>query len=238
VQQGTLIIAHQTALNSGNLNLSAGARAVLQLGPAGAAHFINLAIAGSTNNWTAQLDLTSSALLFTTATPTKAGVINQFRNQIATAFNAGTWTGNGITSSTIPTSPGTFLALVDNADLHLTSFRGIPTTDNDLILVQAHLADANLDNKVDAIDLNILAAHWQQQQNALWSAGDFTNDGKVDALDLNLLASNWQSGVPLIPSFYPLTFELLTSSSPIPEPASLTLLSLFAIPLLARRRRN
>ena len=152
--------------------------------------------------------------------------------------NGGLWNGPGITSSTIPLDPAHFsLALADNADLHLPAFRGQGIDDSFLIVAYARFGDATLDNKVDALDLNLLASHWQQQSNALWSAGDFNTDGKVDALDLNLLAANWQFSLPLTPSFGPLTFELLTSSpSPIPEPASLALLTLGAEALLSRRK--
>jgi hypothetical protein len=110
--------------------------------------------------------------------------------------------------------------------LGLTSYRGITGLDgNSTIIVMAHNGDASLDGKVDALDLNILAAHWQQQTGALWSAGDFTGDGKVDALDLNVLAANWQFGTAVL------------ASVPVPEPASLLL---FSAPLLyiATRRRH
>ena len=54
---------------------------------------------------------------------------------------------------------------------------------------------------MDAFDLNILAAHWQQTEG-LWSRGDFTGDGKVDAFDLNALASNWQYPNNVVQAFY------------------------------------
>src|SRR5206468_489843 len=54
----------------------------------------------------------------------------------------------------------------------------------------ATIGDANHDGKIDALDLNLLAAEWQTAGTGL--PGDFNGDGRVDALDLNLLASNWQ----------------------------------------------
>jgi len=106
--------------------------------------------------------------------------------------------------------------------------------DNALIIAQAHLGDANLDQKIDALDLNLLAAHWQQPAGAFWSAGDFNGDGKVDALDLNLLAANWQFGGTSLDAALS-AFPQFTGT-PIPEPA--TLLLLFPTLILATCRRS
>jgi hypothetical protein len=57
-----------------------------------------------------------------------------------------------------------------------------------------HPGDANLDGRVDAADLNVVALNWRGN-NKTWTQGDFTGDGIVDAADLNELALNWQSGV-------------------------------------------
>ena len=144
-----------------------------------------------------------------------------------------TWTAPGITSSTIPLDPAHLsLALADNADLHYSSFHGQPTDDNSLLITPALLGAATLDNKVDALDLNQLAAHWQQASGALWSAGDFTHDGNVDALDLNLLAAHWQSGAGATLYAFPSSFPPAGS---VPEPASL-FLQIPGFLLLARRR--
>ena len=55
--------------------------------------------------------------------------------------------------------------------------------------------DANLDGKVDAADLNVLAQNWQRSDGVDWEGGDFTGDGRVDAADLNVLAQNWLAGI-------------------------------------------
>ena len=108
--------------------------------------------------------------------------------------------------------------------------------ENALIIVQARLGDATLDGKVDAFDLNKLAANWQQA-GKLWNSGDFTSDGKVDAFDLNALAANWQAGAGG-------TFEAALVGFPmsdrpsVPEPGSLAVLTLGTSALLAGRRRR
>ena len=45
--------------------------------------------------------------------------------------------------------------------------------------------DANLDGKVNAIDLNIIGSHWQQSVGG-WMFRDLNGDEIVDAQDLNL----------------------------------------------------
>jgi hypothetical protein len=196
-----------------------------------------LTIAGASDAWTGRLDVTTSAIIVNNPTPAaKAASIAALANAIASGRNGGTWDGPGITSSTVASTPNTGLALADNADLALSSFRGIAgLTSNALIIVQARYGDATLDGKVDAFDLNKLAAHWQQVSNALWSAGDFTGDGKVNAFDLNLLAANWQFGAA--------SFEAASVTAPwgehqtesVPEPSTLAAAGACLLLLVGRR---
>ena len=52
--------------------------------------------------------------------------------------------------------------------------------------------DANLDGRVDVMDLAILAANYRKQVTGGWSMGDFNGDGVVDVKDLALLAANYR----------------------------------------------
>ena len=56
------------------------------------------------------------------------------------------------------------------------------------------VGDANLDGRVDAVDLNAVGLRWQDS-NAGWCGGDFNADGVTNAVDLNALALNWQVDV-------------------------------------------
>lgn len=55
--------------------------------------------------------------------------------------------------------------------------------------------DANLDGKVDALDLNAVAESWLIPGS--WQSGDFDGNGVVDHADLNILGIHWQQGVEM-----------------------------------------
>jgi hypothetical protein len=185
----------------------------------------------------ATIDLADNLLVLKYAGAVDQGAkIALLKGYIATGKAGGAWNGPGISSSTVPAAANTTLALADNADLNLSTLRGESSLASSLFVVQAHIGDANLDGKVNAFDLNLLAAHWQAN-GVLWSAGDFTGDGKVNAFDLNALAASWQFGTG---GALEASLEEALGGFPqlvsVPEPASLLVLGIPAIALLRRRR--
>ena len=69
--------------------------------------------------------------------------------------------------------------------------------------------DANLDGRVDSLDLNALALHWLDNGVSSWASGDFDGNDVVNAADLNQIGVHWQHGV--------------AAASTVPEPAAFTL---------------
>ncbi len=93
--------------------------------------------------------------------------------------------------------------------------------------------DATLDGRVGLRDAAILLSNFGREGTFFWGDGDFNNDGVVDALDMGLLLENWNDSSPP-PSALGAAYEVMM----IPEPASVSLLTLSAVALLLRRRRR
>jgi filamentous hemagglutinin len=200
-----------------------------------------LTIAKSGSTYTGRLNLTNAKLIIATDGPTdKAGKIATFYTAITAGSAGGSWTGPGINSSTAAANAAHLAVnLYDNAALHLTSFGGLPVNDDSLLITVTPVADATLDGKVDAFDLNVLASHWQQPSGATVATGDFTRDGKVDAFDLNLLAGNWQYGVSgAFASFSEALAVAMPGGLNVPEPMTLCVLGIPWLALWGRRRTH
>jgi hypothetical protein len=116
-------------------------------------------------------------------------------------------------------SPGTYTLRVTIADP-----QGATTTSDITVAFSPIPGDANFDTKVDAFDLNILAAHWQSTATGGPAIGDFNADGTVDAFDLNIIAAHWQEGVTLTagmtaePFHFPPPSSSGTTSTSSPPP--------------------
>jgi hypothetical protein len=103
-------------------------------------------------------------------------------------------------------------------------------------IAYTYYGDTNLDGQVDVTDLGALATNWQTSN--VWSGGDFNYDGFVDVTDLGALATNWQAGVgsPLAPSRLDEALVAVGLAT-VPEPVTLSTLSLFVASMLSRRSR-
>ena len=91
--------------------------------------------------------------------------------------------------------------------------------------------DANLDGRVDVLDLAILAANYRKNVTGGWMQGDFNNDGVVDVEDLALLAANYRHSLAsnVVPGYDGLDAEAiellsLAGVTVLPEPDGLVLL--------------
>jgi alpha-amylase len=103
-------------------------------------------------------------------------------------------------------------------------------------VLRSEFGDFNLDAKIDAVDLGLLASNWGQT-NRGYATADANGDGFVDAVDLGLLATYWGFGVAPqhAQSIYAAAYSI--GFTAIPEPATLSLLGLGAT-LLGRRNRR
>ncbi|MGA2440912.1 MAG: dockerin type I domain-containing protein [Tepidisphaeraceae bacterium] len=173
-----------------------------------------------------------------------ADPISSIIAQIRSGYNNGNWNGTGIisTAAQLKHNGLTYgLGYADSADAGNPA--NVPS--GQIEVKYALLGDANFDGKVNLADFTILSANFNQPVTG-WDQGDFNYDGKVNAADFIDLAANFNqvaSGaasagdVAALDAFAAANGLSLPTSS-VPEPASLGLLTLGALGVLARRRRQ
>jgi hypothetical protein len=164
-----------------------------------------------------------------------ASPLTEVRQRVQAGYNGGSWNGVGIISSNAAAQPGYAVGYGDAADLGLVggTFGGEDVPGPAILYRLTRYGDANLDGTVNLQDFNRLAANFGAA-NSFWHRGDFNYDGTVNLQDFNLLAANFglQAAGPTVT---PEDWARLGAA--IPEPASVALLGIGAVALLARRRR-
>jgi len=179
---------------------------------------------------------------------------SKIRGYLLSAFAAGTWSGTGLTSSTVQTQVASVKGTVHGfyalgyADGDVDGKIG-GAGQNQLLVRPVLAADANMDGKVDFNDLLLLAQN-NGSINTDWVHADFTYDSKVDFNDLLMLAQdlNATNGSTLLSGELPASFEAQwalalaeikaaggTQSVPEPLGGGLAILAVGGI-LLHRRR--
>lgn len=140
-------------------------------------------LGGLTIHGSGVLDLGNNVLQITgQARPADA----LLRTYLHSGYDNGRWDGPGIISDSADATHA--LALVDSTDGIIPALAA-----NTATIQLATIGDLNLDGKVDAADLLILAQHYGQT-NKNWDQGDLNYDGSVGFEDLLLLARHYGAG--------------------------------------------
>jgi hypothetical protein len=161
---------------------------------------------------------------------------------IQSGRNGGNWSGGGIVTSSATTGltsigVGTAQQVKGLANPGATAvWAGQTVTGSDTLVMYTYGGDATLDGKVNVDDYGRIDSNIGLG-TAGWYNGDFNYDGKVNVDDYGVIDSN--IGIQGAPFF---TAGAATGSvaglSAVPEPASIALLIVTAVPLLRRRRRT
>lgn len=220
IYSGTLDLGSTTAIPSGGALVVGGnaSSALLRLSP----HVgtFSIPFASLTLNAGSSIDVTSASLAFKY---TGASPITTIQSMLATGYNGGAWNGPGIISSSALASGGKFGIAYSDSSVD----KGVSTPAGEVLLQYDLIGDTNLDGSVNLTDLLALLNNYGLSGKD-WVGGDFNYDGTVNLTDLLALLNN-----------YGLSGGLSNSSvtQAVPEPASLSLLALGGVSLLARRRR-
>jgi hypothetical protein len=173
-----------------------------------------------------KLDLTNNDMILTATAATTVG------GYITSAFNHGSWTGDGLTSNTaqadLTSAHKTAIGYATASSIGATVFDGQLVAGSDVLVRFTYSGDANLDGTVNALDFNALAGHFGMPATNVWSSGDFNYDGLVNTADFTALAANFGSTLPLAAP--------ALGGALVPEPAVCGIVAV--IGLIARRRKR
>lgn len=181
---GAAHVIFDEAITLGGLRFGNGGTAEVVAGGANVLRSFGLTIAAGS-----KLDLNDNPMIidYSVGSP-----LTTVRNRLTSGYNGGTWTGNGIMSSTAAATPGYALGYAEASAL----FSAFPATfsgqsvDNTTVLIDyTRYGDANLDRQVNLADFNRMASNFGT--NGGWSEGNFNYDSAINLADFNLLASNF-----------------------------------------------
>ena len=164
----------------------------------------------------------------------------------ARGFAGGTWAGGGLTSSAAAADANhlTALGVVPNQTAAggtlYASFDGQPVAATDVLVRYTYYGDADLSGTVNAADYARVDDGFVNHLSG-WANGDFNYDGVVDGSDYALAdnAFNQQAGGVAAPAALVATpaADPAGGTTPVPEPASLAVVTIGAA-LLGRPARR
>jgi autotransporter-associated beta strand protein len=198
-----------------------------------------------------QLDIGVNGLDITTQNQSNpSSSLHDVTAMVATAYANGTWTGPGITSSVAAaaTSHLTAVGVVQNSQLPSPynsshTFMGTAPGASDILVKYTYYGDANLDGTVNSADYSMIDNGFLTHATG-WANGDFNYDGVINGSDYTLIdnAFNMQGAslaAEVSNQIASPTAQIAGGvASAVPEPASLSLLTMGGMALLGRRRRR
>lgn len=249
VNGGTLELAVAGALPTGSaLTIAADAQVLVDSNTGLLVlSSLNLDPAG-TGSAVGRLDLTNNGLVV------RNGDLATITAAIKSGANGLAWNGTtGIVSSTAAADSRSLTALgvIQNLNaaggpIYSSTFdgeTGLSLTTSDVLVRYTWYGDANLDGQVDGSDYSLIDNGYLNRLTG-WQNGDFNYDGVINGSDYALIDNAFNTqGAALTASLASLqataTAQLArpTSTTPVPEPASLAMISVVGSGLLIRRRR-
>ncbi len=166
---------------------------------------------------------------------------------LKSGYNNSHWNGPGIISSTAqsPTGGHSYgIGFSDSADGVVSGL-----TSGEIELKYTLLGDANLDGTVNATDFSILSANFGQGYTN-WDQGNFLYTSSINGSDFSALSANMGDGdsgadsvvtkadIAALDAFAAANGLPEPTIGVVPEPASLAVLSLSAVAIMARHRRK
>ena len=202
-------------------------------------------VAASLSN-TGLIDLSNNDMIV------QSGNLATITGEIAQGRGAnGLWTGSGITSSSAAATPdntalGVELNNNGSGGTLFTTFDGQTVTNTDVLVKYTYAGDADLSRHHQRRRLHPDRQRLQQRSLTGWRNGDFNYDGVINGDDYTLIdnAFNTQGSVSFATTSAG-PAEMITttiaqiaalSSTAVPEPGSMALISMLGCRLLARRR--
>ncbi len=238
VSAGTLVIGVHRALPDGSVAITGGK---LQLAAnTGSEQMTSLSI--STGG---QLDIANNHFILSYGSGTQATADAAVRGYLISGRNGGAWNGTtGIISSGSSgtgVAPGYSIGYADGADHVVTGL-----SSGQIEVKYTLLGDANLDGLVTGDDFTILVGNLGKSISG-WDKGDFLYTGLVTGDDFTALVGNLGKSatgadVSIPAADYAAIDAFATANGlslpSVPEPATMSLLAIGTIGVLARRRRN
>lgn len=187
---GTAGASFDATQRIGALSIGSGGVASVTAGGANVLTVTSLGVAAA-----GRLNLNNNELVVDYA-PLATSPIGGIRALLTSGYHNGAWDGNGIMSGS---GDALKFALGFAEASDVGGIAGLGLDGTAVVVKFALYGDANLDGKVDFIDLAKMAQNFNSALPATqgsWDRGDFNFDGMVDFLDLAKLAQQYNTSLP------------------------------------------